>query len=166
MASKADHEVEVFNEFARAGGLEVGEGSVETRDPPEPDIYCSIAGTPRYFELGRLLDRESPKLVLEMLRKHPEPVAVDVTKFGLPERDVLRAKLGKAYRTNGRPVDLVLYYDWGPDAFLTHSAPPPMDLSPQFIEAVIMPELAQGRGSFDTIWIYERIRPSILWRHP
>lgn len=166
MTNKADHEIEVFFEFARVSGIEIEEGSVETRNPPEPDIHCRVAGVTCYFELGRLLDREIPKLVLEMCRKHPDPVPVDVTKFGLPERDVLRAKLSKTYKTNNNSVDLVLYYDWGSDAFLTHSALPLMDLTPEFIQAVIMSELAHGRGPFDNIWIYERIRPSVLWKYP
>jgi hypothetical protein len=113
-----------------------------------------------------MLDSEAPRLRLEVIRQHPEPVGVDVTKFGLPERDMLRQKLHKTYKTDGYPVDLMLYYDWGPDAFLTHSTPPPTDLSPDFIDAVIFPELRSGRGPFDTIWIYERIRGSVLWRLP
>lgn len=163
MTSKAAHERQVFTEFAAQSGLQVEAASVEAREPPEPDIYCHVAAGPCYFELGRLLDPELPRLILEAIRKHPQPVSVDPTTVGLPERDVLRGKLHKAYETNGSPVHLVLYYDWGPEAFLTHSAP--VDPSPEFFDAAIGPELAHGLGPFEAIWIYERIRPSVLWSY-
>lgn len=40
-----------------------------------------------------------------------------------------------------------------------------MDLSAEFVEAVILPELDASRGPFGRIWIYERIRGTVLWRH-
>jgi hypothetical protein len=160
--SKAEHEREVFQEFAAKSELLVDRSSIECRDPPEPDIFCRVGGTGYYFELGRILDPHLPQLILEAVRRHPQPVTVDPTKVGLPERDVLREKLRKTYQTHGCPVDLVLYYDWGPDASLTHSAP--VEDGPQFIDAVIKPELAQGLGPYTTVWMYERIRPSVLWR--
>jgi hypothetical protein len=163
---KAAHEILVFTEFTKVSGLKVDPKSVESRNEPEPDIRCVVSGVRRYFELGRLLDSEIPRLRIEMIRQSPKFVPIDVSKFGLPERDVLKRKLAKKYETHGCPVDLVLYYDWGPDAGLTASAPPPMDLTPEFIENVMLPELTACPGRFDTIWIYERIRRSVLFRLP
>jgi len=156
----------VFREFTEAAGLAVEDGSIEPKEPPAPDIFCRLSGGAQFFELGRLLDQRSPQLRLEALRQHSSLVPVDPVKFGLPERDMLRQKLRKTYETAGRPVELVLYYDWGPDAFLTHSTPPPMDLSPEFVSTVIMPECGTTPGPFQRIWFFDRFRRSVLWRYP
>ncbi len=101
---KAEHECEVFAEFCRAASLPVVDGSTQACPPPEPDILCTLGNERTYCELGRLLDPEAPKLVLEMLRRHPEPATPRLGRFGLPERDILRQKLQKHYETHGRPV--------------------------------------------------------------
>ena len=166
MSDKIVHELVVFREFLAAAGLDVDDSSIEPKEPPAPDVFCHLAGEPHFFELGRLLDRESPRLRLEALRQYPDLVSVDPTKFGLPEQDILRQKLGKSYDTAGYPVELVLYYDCGPDAFLTYSTPPPMDLSPEFIKTVILPECGSTLGPFRRIWFFERFRRRVLWKHP
>lgn len=162
--SKSAEEKSTFTDFAGVSGLLIDLSSVQSRQPPEPDIWCTVHGAPYYFELGRLLDRASPPLRLAALRNAPNPVAVDPSKFGLPERDMLRQKISKTYTTNGIPVDLILFYDWG--NLITDSVPPPFDLTPQFIEDVVLPELRNGTGPFARIWIFERIRPSVLWKFP
>jgi hypothetical protein len=163
---KSHHELTVFAEFARVSGLAIDIKSIKPRTPPEPDILCRVGGVFHYLELGRILDPQIPRHRIEVFRRHPELVAVDISKFGLPERDKLREKLRKTYKVGQHAVDLVLYYDWGPGASLTHSAPPPMGLSPAFVDAVICPEISPGRGPFNRIWIYERIRGSVLWKDP
>jgi len=166
MSNKQNHELLVFSQFIKSADLLVHEHSVEAREPPEPDIWCLLCNKPYYFELGRILSSEEPKLRLEMIRRHPQPAIFNVLRFGLPMRDVLRRKLKKTYETNGVPVDLILYYDWGPDALVTASAP--FDESAEHFQRVLQPELLSNRGPFATVWIYERYRPSgsVLWRHP
>jgi hypothetical protein len=166
LSDKIGHELAVFREFVEAAGLDVADNSIEAREPPAPDIFCLLGGEPQFFELGRLLDQESPRLRLEALRLYPDLVPVDPMKFGLPERDILRQKLGKSYLTGGYPVELMLYYDWGPDAFLTCSTPPPTDLSLEFVNAVILPECGNTLGPFHRIWFFDRFRGSVLWSHP
>jgi hypothetical protein len=164
MSAKAKHELQVFKEFTQVSRLSASPDSIETREPPRPDIWCMLGNKPYCFELGRILASEQPRLSLEALRSHPKPVNVDPLRFGFPERDMLRAKLKKTYETNGFPIDLILYYDWGPDAFLTASTP--FSESAEFLDRVFRRELSSGRGPFTTIWIFERYRPSVLWRHP
>jgi hypothetical protein len=166
MSAKAEHELVVFTEFAQVSGLTVCAGSIETREPPQPDIWCMLGNKPYFFELGRVLSSKQPRLRLEALRCYPDQVQIDPLRFGFPERDMLRGKLLKTYETNGVPIDLVLYYDWGPDAFLTASAP--FMEEAEFFDGVFQPELVSVRGPFTTIWIYERYRPSgsVLWRYP
>ncbi len=62
-----------------------------------------------YFELGRLLDKGMQRLKLRLLRG--ETVSNRDEDVRLPEREMLRTKLGKAYVASGAPVDLILYYD-------------------------------------------------------
>src|ERR1051325_2265003 len=50
------NELEVFNAFTIAAGLPIDKGSVRNTKPPEPDIFCSIAGSDHYFELGEIAD--------------------------------------------------------------------------------------------------------------
>src|SRR5437868_6974259 len=108
---KGEHERQVFLEFCSTASLPVNSSSVETRTPPEPDIRCMMAGQAEYYELARVLDEEIPKERIEALRRAPELIRPRLLRIGVPERDVLQQKLGKTYRTDGLPVDLLLYFD-------------------------------------------------------
>lgn len=47
----------VFAEFARVSGLPILLDSVDSRDPPEPDILCDVEGEgPVAFELGEIVN--------------------------------------------------------------------------------------------------------------
>ena len=94
---KAQHERLVFLGFTKAARMQIDEDSVEVRNPPEPDIRCSCEGHSTYFELGRLLDQGLQRLRLKAMRIVPQQVACDHNSVGLPERDVLRAKLSKLF---------------------------------------------------------------------
>src|SRR6266568_3383637 len=50
------NELDVFRVFAIAAGLAVQQGSERNAKSPEPDIWCSIARSPYYFELGEIAD--------------------------------------------------------------------------------------------------------------
>ena len=59
MSQQADTELRVFKSFAQVSGLPVNFGSIENRDPPEPDIYCEISEVgPVAFELLEMLDQD------------------------------------------------------------------------------------------------------------
>lgn len=162
---KSSHEIEVFQEFAVASGLDIDPKSITSCEPPEPDILCEIGGTPYYFELGRLLDKHSPQLRIEMVRSAPAPVPINPLLFGMPERDMLISKIEKSYETHGRPIDLILYYDNGDDNWLTVGAPPPSEFQ-QFAVDIVQPEIESRYVVFARIWIFERFRRSILWKFP
>lgn len=57
--NQAETERAVFLEFAPVSGLQIDIDSVESREPPEPDIVCQIAEDGIVgFELTELIDRE------------------------------------------------------------------------------------------------------------
>jgi hypothetical protein len=69
---KAARERRIFHTFAayasRAFGLDVIPGTIESREPPEPDILCEIPGPgPIAFELGEILDEEAMKAMSTMM---------------------------------------------------------------------------------------------------
>ena len=56
-AKNSRRERENFERFTKAAGLDVLPNSIESREPPEPDILCSIEGRgPVAFELVELVD--------------------------------------------------------------------------------------------------------------
>ena len=163
MDTKAQHERSVFLDFARAANLCVDEASVEARNPPEPDIWCICEGQPAYFELGRLLDQGMQRLRLKAMRDSPRPVTADPKDVGLPERDVLRAKLTKRYSTDGVPVDLLLYFD--AETWLVVGGIPPVAF-PWHARHVMEPLLTPMPAHIRRVWVFERYRNSVLWCHP
>ena len=57
MFDKAQRELSVFEAFSSTAKLDLTEGSVESRDPPEPDIRCLISDSHRAFELTEVVDQ-------------------------------------------------------------------------------------------------------------
>ena len=168
-AAQAEHERAVVLELIRMVNLDIDPNTLESRDPPEPDVYAvSVSEGPLYFELGRLLDQGIQKLRLEGFRRawagDPTPVSMNDERVGVPERDMLKQKLGKSYVTNGMPVDLLLYFD--AENALVAGGIPPMEFS-EHAKYVMLPVLAVApRSPFRRIWVLERYRPSVLWKHP
>jgi hypothetical protein len=163
---KSAHELQVFSEFTRSAGLIVVLESIETCEPPSPDIKCIVDNGYRYFELGRILDEEIPKLRIEMLRQAPQPVKPDPPKFGWPERNMLIQKLSSQYETHGLPVDLVLYWDFDNRNWLTANEPPPIAPFSDMAEDLLTPQLISERHPFSRIFYFHRRIHRILWRYP
>jgi hypothetical protein len=160
---KEAHERAVFLEFARAARLVVDDKTVRSCKPPEPDIRCEVAGRPIYFELGRLLDEGMQRLKLRLLRG--ETVSYGDEDVRLPEREMLRKKLEKAYTTSGTPVDLVLYYD--DENALVGDVPVFDDSGFRWHAGHVMrPPIDAQPSTFRRVWVYERHRKTVLWCYP
>jgi hypothetical protein len=160
---KEAHEREVFLEFAGAAGLAVDHGTVENCKPPQPDIRCKLEGQAVYFEFGRLLDQGMQRLRLRALSGGI--VSTGDEDVRLPEREMLRTKLQKAYVTSETPIDLVLYYDnenalvgdvpvFGDSGFKWHA------------DHVMRPLIEELPSVFRRVWVYERHRRTVLWCYP
>jgi hypothetical protein len=50
------NELAVFRAFEAVADIGIDDGSVQNAKAPEPDIWCTIAGNPHYFELGEIAD--------------------------------------------------------------------------------------------------------------
>ena len=160
---KQSHEREVFSEFLFSyAGLSPSPAATSC-DPPEPDILCStepFQGS--FFELGRLLNAESPRLHLAMIRRAPLGTKPDLSEFGWPERDMLIQKLGKQYSYSSRPVHLLLYWDCSHQ--LTMSGPPPLRAPFCVVGAdLLTPLVVSRRHPFSGIYYFDRWSRRILW---
>ena len=155
------HEMRVFREFAAAVPLLVH--SVTSRDAPEPDIMASLETGPCYFELGRLADDGYARFMLDVFKRAPALVSPNFAEIGYPQRDVLRTKLTKSYKTFGHPVHLLLYFDVGSP--LVEGPIPPMPFDEEATH-VMEPLLREDMGAFTKVWYFERYRQTILWSYP
>jgi hypothetical protein len=101
-------EMSVFRSFALSSGLEIDEGSAESREPDYPDVECMISDQKYFFELGRMISEEVAEKLNPNRRKPEGGFAYDQEK---PLADVVSRKSAKRYTTDGAPVDLVLHFD-------------------------------------------------------
>lgn len=164
--AKEEHELAVFLDFARVAGLSVDRESQTSGGTNKPDIRCTIDGATHYFELARLLDQRAAKM--ELARRRGKVIRGEDWnhRIRVPERVVLQAKLAKSYDTGEDPVDLVLYYDWGPLADGPQSMPPPFGLTPSFVDSVIRPVLSTGMGPYCRVYFYDRPTQAMLLEFP
>lgn len=160
MDKKAEHEKEVLIELISAAKLQIDLSSIETRNPPEPDIHCIDAKGAIYFELSRLLDEEMQRMRLHMMQRAPEPVSFSDYNVKLPERETLKRKIEKNYQTEGKPLELVLYYD--NTNWLIGDVPVFYDNFPWHAEHVMLP-LCISQNKFQRVWVYERHLKTVLW---
>jgi hypothetical protein len=159
---KQSHEREVFGEFLFSYAGPSSSLAATSCDPPEPDILCSAEPfKDSFFELGRLLNAESPRLHLEMIRRASLGTKPDLSKFGWPERDMLLQKLAKQYSSR-RPVHLLLYWDCSNQ--LTMSGPPPFSAPFCIVGADLLTPLVVSRQHpFSGIYYFDRWSRRILW---
>jgi hypothetical protein len=142
---KRMRELCAFLGFVEASGLPVDRATVLCLDPPSPDISCKADGSPHLFELGEVTDEG-------LARRHSpffKTGRVAGGWFGQDEplRSILMWKGQKPYRTDGAPVDLLLYY-WRQTPY-----DPVVRRVVWELRAVIYQMLRPG--SFPRIWIYE-----------
>lgn len=90
----------------------------------EPDILVKLPEKEEYYELTRVLYKNWFNLRIEALMNRGKLVKVDTSKFGLPERDIVVAKLEKTYNTYNKDLNLLLYYDLG----ILNGGYPPIDI--------------------------------------
>ena len=162
MDTKERHEIDVFQEFALRASLYIDPSSVQSRKPPEPDIWCTGPGGAQYFELGRLLDNEMQRMKIHMFRNSPNPVSGSDYDVKLPEREILRQKIAKAYQTGGLPLDLVLYYD--NENWLVGDVPSAPDLDKHY--GHVMRSVIESQTLFRRVYVFERHRGTMLYGYP
>jgi hypothetical protein len=105
-SAKASKEVRLFLEFLERSRLPVDPSTVESREPPEPDVRCVIQQDgPVAFELVEICNSELAKDIGDQLRRGTKP------RFHMLD-DLSRAaflgKLRKNYHTD-EPIELLCY---------------------------------------------------------
>lgn len=161
---RKNHEQQVFREFVEAERLNVDQSTIECRQPPEPDILCICNGSPVYFELGRIFDPYLGKLRnLALSLPAGTLITPNTSCTKVPERLTLEKKLSKRYKTDGNPVELLLYHD--AENFRVAGPIPPVDFT-LHAKTVMEPLLEQSPTKFRRVWVFERYRKSVIWRYP
>jgi hypothetical protein len=144
-----------FSQFAKASSLDVDPRTIENRKAPEPDIFCEVSDSGRYFELGTVVDEKVAKGAADAARKGLDIHAGSCSPLEALQRMIER-KCSKTYPTNGLPVSLLLHYDVNLQAPRSNA-----------VEAVISDPrqrtLQQFHASqFDAIWFFDGWEKRVL----
>ncbi len=153
---KEMNELEIFSAFMKVAPMPIQADSERNVAPPEPDICCTIDGSPYYFELGEITDQALARNHAIMF-KTDEPTGGAFSQ-DTPFASMLSSKAAKTYATAGAPLDLLLYY---------RRQHPPWEQ--YFVEMVNAGErdvhsvLKQNGGPFDRLWIFDFGKGRILF---
>lgn len=157
---KPEQEREVLSEFLNCLYADNPvKYELESRKPHEPDVLVKLPEKEEYYELARILDYKLIKLRLKALEVAPKQVRVNASKFGLPERDIVKSKLKKSYITNSKDLHLLLYYDKG----ILNGGYPSVKLSQLYIYNDKISPLLEDGSIFKNIYIFDRRSQKILW---
>jgi hypothetical protein len=147
-------ELEVFDAFVAAAGIDVDPNSRANAPTPEPDIRCTINGQLRYFELGEITDPSVARTTADAL-KYDEPRGTSFSQTE-PFAYIVGKKRTRTYATNGSPIELVLYYRNQYAPWPTYFA----DLLANNMEGLAA--LVTG-GTFQRVWIFDFAKGTVLW---
>lgn len=94
---QAETERTVFLEFAPLSGLPIDIATVESREPPQPDIVCNIAGSGSVgFELTELIDRKFMARLSLMAKTRQKLAEVLKTSLSSVESSEFQRRFGNA----------------------------------------------------------------------
>jgi hypothetical protein len=150
-AKKEAFELSTFVEFAKSAHLPVE--APENAKSPRPDILCQIGGEEHWFELGRITDTDLARTISIPWPKDPTPFSFAQKE---PLLRIIEKKAAAHYETNGRPVDLVLYFEQQP--------PDRTALERHLRESADSLNKLRQSGLFSRIWIYDKWSKSVLWQ--
>lgn len=154
---KALNERQVFASCVKAAGLALDPGSIESRQPPEPDIRCTVCGDPRRIEMVEIVDRQLAEGRAEAMRTH-QPTGGAFSAED-PLFHAVASKYEKTYETGGEPLFLIAYYD---KQYPNTSVDP--SVVPRTIHGVAQSMLTFGGWS--GLWVFDTWNQCILWGYP
>ena len=103
---KAQIELAIFANFIRFSGLPIPVSTAEKRNPPEPDILCSLGTEGKVaFELVEICD---PNIARALADPKPNLDGVEYISTSDPSLQIVGNKLRKVYQTS-HPVELLCY---------------------------------------------------------
>jgi hypothetical protein len=146
---KAERERTVFLAFLHQSRLPINASSVESRRPPEADIYCVHNDDgPVAFELAELCDSDIAGLTSRLLKSGGGAGSLWTSD---PTSGIFLNKLRKTYQP-GRPVELIVY---------TNARVVTTD--DQIVLKLEDLICSHGRGPFQRVWLLgEKICQEIL----
>jgi hypothetical protein len=145
---KLRRERRTFIQFASAAKLDVDPRTIQNRDVPEPDIYCEVSGSSRYFELGELTDERIPQNEARARRAGRDIHGGYISQSGALEKMIF-AKCAKTYHSRDVTVGLLLHFSVG------HQVPCSQFLAAWLSESGANVMAALHSSPFDTIWIFD-----------
>jgi hypothetical protein len=146
-------EMRVFQEFALAAGLRVEGGSPENKEPPHPDILCSILGQKHWFELGQIIHED---VANRFNSKRPKPVGGFSVSQDKPFLELILKKTDKNYTTEDALVDLILHF--GPQFATSASVKQLAKKYKTYLDSLIL------EGPFNQVWIFDENTKEVVWR--
>lgn len=152
---KAEREMRIFNEFANAADLAIE--NARGCDPPCPDIVFTVAGEVKYMELAEITDETLARRRASLMKGNPE-VGFAYSQ-AVPLLKTICDKAAKSYCTEGRRVDLLLYYE--------RQLPNTTGLK-QFLRdhTLELGKLQKPVGPFSAVFIFDIWQISVLWKTP
>jgi len=131
--------------------------SIQSHDPPEPDISCTVDGEKWFFELTRAADQEIADDVGRLLKQTARDGVggagdAHVYNDGQILKTAIEKKAAKHHETGGVPLHLLIYYDGVFHAIGRLS----------IVEPAFRKLSAEYRERWARIWLYERQSKQVL----
>ena len=106
-SEKQKKELRVIQEFIERSGLAIVSGSIESRNPPEPDMLCNVIGEDCIaFELKEVCDEVIAKETSDFRRGKSEEIPY--MRLGFSLDDFMKYARNKEYLSN-HPMELIFY---------------------------------------------------------
>ena len=146
-STKLLHEQEIFRRFTKCLGTEMEWLSVESRNPPEPDLLCthSVLGSIA-FELVSLTDP-----VIAKIQDGGSKANQSVFSTSDPSSRIVREKLHKKYVIDKNYIELLVYSE---GRLIT-----PDDV----IIPTILPLFNSIPHTFKRVWFMGEVKTCCLW---
>ena len=110
---KARIERLIFFEFAKSANLshdlKVDLASIQSNDPPAPDVSCRIAGNLHYFEMTEITDNDLAKNV--NISRREGVITGGAFSQDKPLFKAISNKSQKSYLGLDGPLELLAYYE-------------------------------------------------------
>ena len=146
-----------FRQFAKAVPLGIDPRTIKSCVPPEPDILCRVDGELQYFELGEVTD-EGLARRRSLAVKRGDAISAGSFLQIEPLCRIYDQKCGKAYTTDSKVVNLVLYYST--DRQVPYTEGLQAEISARKSE--IVRKLV--KSPFETAWLFDSWSQSIIAR--
>jgi hypothetical protein len=161
--AKPDREMRIFRQFATAAGLVIENARNCTpypvhhalHQPPYPDIAFTIGGEEKYVELAEITDETLAKRRASLLKGNR--VEGFTYSQAAPFLKTVRNKASNSYTTEGKGVDLLLYYE--------KQLPSATGLT-QFLRehTAELDNLKRPAGPFNAVLIFDVWSNAVLWK--